>query len=156
LLWAALSLRSPNSGLLGQSVRFGLAGGTVALVYLTTTIVLAGVVGMPFQAALAIGFCIGLMVHFTLQRAFVWIHHEEFALPLGQQAIRYLIAATVQYGLTAASTSLLPLALGVSTEIVYLATVAVVLTVNFLVFRHGIFHAKAVEDQASVPIIEGD
>ena len=55
---------------------------------------------------------------------------------------RYLAVAAAQYGVTAASTALLPHALGVSTEIVYLVTVAVVVSVNFLVFRHGIFHAK--------------
>ena len=66
-------------------MRFALSGGTVALVYLATTTVLASVVGLPFQAALAIGFCVGLVVHFTLQRLFVWTHHEEFALPLGHQ-----------------------------------------------------------------------
>jgi putative flippase GtrA len=138
----ARSLRSPSSGLRGQGVRFALAGGTVALVYLSTTSVLAEVVGMPFQVALAIGFTVALIVHFTLQRVFVWRNHEEFALPLHQQAGRYLILAGVQYGVTAASTSLLPAALGVSSEIVYLATVAVVLGANFTVFRHGIFHAK--------------
>lgn len=136
------SLRSPSSGLRGQGVRFALAGGTVALVYLTTTIVLAEVVGIPFQVALAIGYGLGLIVHFTLQRVFVWAHYEEFALPLHQQAGRYLIVAGVQYGVTAASTSLLPTALGVPTEIVYLVTVAVVVSVNFLVFRQRIFHAK--------------
>jgi putative flippase GtrA len=142
VLSTARSLRSPSSGLLGQGVRFALAGGTVALVYLGTTTVLADVVGMPFQAALAIGFCVGLMVHFTLQRVFVWTHHEEFALPLRHQAGRYLAVAAMQYGVTAASTSLLPSALGLPTEIVYLATVAVILCTNFLVFRHGIFHSK--------------
>jgi putative flippase GtrA len=137
------TLRTPDSGVLGQGVRFALSGGTVALVYLGATTVLAEVVGMPFQAALAIGFSLGLVVHFTLQRLFVWTHHEEFALPLGHQIGRYLLAAAVQYGVTAASTGLLPSALDVSAEIVYLATVAVVLSSNFLVFRYGIFHAKA-------------
>jgi len=33
-------LRSPHSGLLGQMLRFGLAGGSVALLYLTVTTVL--------------------------------------------------------------------------------------------------------------------
>lgn len=134
-------LRSPDSGLIGQGVRFGIAGGTVALVYLTTTTILADVVGMPFQAALAIGFCVGLMVHFTLQRTFVWVHNEDFALPLRHQASRYLVVAAIQYGLTAASTSLLPSILGISTEIVYLVTVAMIVSINFVVFRHGIFHA---------------
>ena len=136
------TLRTPDSGILGQGLRFALAGGTVALVYLTITTVLAEVLGVPFQAALAIGFSVGIMVHFTLQRLFVWTHHEEFALPLHQQVGRYLAVAGAQYGVTVASTSLLPSALNVSTEVVYLATVAVVLSTNFLVFRHGIFHAK--------------
>ena len=138
----ARTLRAPESGLLGQGVRYALAGCTVALVYLATTIVLADLVGMPFQAALAIGFSVGLMVHFTLQRVFVWTHHEEFALPLHYQAGRYLLVAGAQYGVTVASTSLLPRLLGVSTEFVYLATVAVTISTNFLVFRHGIFHAR--------------
>jgi putative flippase GtrA len=138
----ARRLRTPQSGLLGQGVRFGLAGGVVALVYLTATTVLADVVGLPFEVALAIGFCIAIMVHFTLQRVFVWTHHEEFALPLGHQVGRYLLVAGAQYGVTAASTSLMPSVLGVGTEVVYLGTVAVLLCVNFLVFRHGIFHAK--------------
>jgi putative flippase GtrA len=135
-------LRGPESGLLGQGARFALSGGTVAVVYLATTTLLADVAGLPFQAALAIGFSVGLVVHFTLQRLFVWAHHEEFALSLHHQLGRYLAAASVQYGVTAASTGLLPSALGVSTEIVYLATFAVVVSTNFLVFRNGIFHAK--------------
>jgi putative flippase GtrA len=137
------TLKTPDSGLLGQGVRFALSGGTVALVYLGTTTLLAEVAGMPFQAALAIGFFVGLIVHFTLQRLFVWTHHEGFALPFGHQVGRYLLVAAVQYGVTAASTGLLPSALNVPAEIVYLVTVAVVLSSNFLVFRYGIFHAKA-------------
>jgi putative flippase GtrA len=141
----------------GQGVRFAFAGGIVALVYLTMTLVLADVVGMPFQAALVIGFCLATIVHFTLQRVFVWTHDEEFALPLHHQAARYLAAASAQYGLTAASTSLLPAFLGAPTEIVYLVTVAVVISMNFLVFRHGIFHGKpAVPDGAATSGIRGE
>jgi putative flippase GtrA len=139
---AARSLRSPDSGTLGQGLRFAISGGIVMLVYLATTTLLASVVGLHFQLALAIGFCAGLLVHFTLQRVFVWTHHEEFALPLHDQIGRYLLVAGAQYGLTAASTALLPAALGVPTEAVYLATVAVIVCANFIVFRHGIFHAK--------------
>lgn len=113
----------------------------MALVYLTTTTVLANVVGVPFQVALAIGFCAGLAVHFTLQRLFVWGHRETFALPLHHQAGRYLVVAAAQYCVTAASTSLLPSALGVSTESVYLATVGVLICTNFMVFRSFVFHA---------------
>jgi putative flippase GtrA len=130
-------------GLFGQGTRFALAGGTVAVVYLTTTTVLSAVVGLPFQAALVIGFCAGLVVHFTLQRMFVWTYRGDFALPLHHQVGRYLLVAGAQYGVTVASTSLLPSALGVPTEVVYVVTVVVTAAVNFIVFRHGIFHARA-------------
>jgi putative flippase GtrA len=143
--------RGPDSGVLGQGVRFVLSGGTVALVYLLTTTALAEVVGLPFQVALAIGFSLAVSVHFTLQRMFVWADQAGFALPLRQQVARYLVVALAQYAATAASTALLPAALGLSSELVYLATVAVVLCANFLVFRRGIFHVRSdAEDVVAV------
>jgi putative flippase GtrA len=134
--------------LLGQGVRFATAGGAVALVYAGVTTLLSSVVGMAFQAALAIGFGAALVVHFTLQRAFVWTHERDFALPLRKQAARYLLASAVQYGLTAASTSLLPSALELSAEVVYLLTMAIIVVVNFVVFRHGIFHEGGRETES--------
>jgi putative flippase GtrA len=95
---------------------------------------------MPFQAALIVGLGVGLVIHFTLQRLFVWTHHDEFALPLHHQLGRYVVVTALQYGVTAASTWLLPSVLGVSAELVYLGTVVVVIATNFLVFRNGIFH----------------
>ena len=68
VLPAVRILRSPSSGLLARGVRYGLAGAAVALVYLSTTTVLAEVVRIPFQIALAIGFSVALIVHFTLKR----------------------------------------------------------------------------------------
>jgi putative flippase GtrA len=140
-----------HSELLGQGVRFIVAGGVVALLYLTTTLVLADVFQTPFQAALAIGFCVGLICQFTLQRVFVWTQHRDFALPAHQQAARYLSIAAMQYGVTAGSTSLLPSALGVRSEIVYVVTVAVVSAANFLVFRNGVFHTKPAAVDSSAP-----
>ena len=131
-----------DSGLLHQGARYVLAGSTVTLVYLGTTTLLADVAGLPFQIALIIGACIGLSVHFTLQRFFVWARHEEYALPLNHQAARYLVVAGTQYGLTAASTLTLPAALGLPVELVYLATVAVLVSGNFVIFRNRVFHAK--------------
>lgn len=124
-------------------MRFALAGGTVALVYLTTTTVLAEVLGVPFQAALATGFAVGLCVHFTLQRLFVWRDRDAYALALHHQLARYLILAAVQYGVTAASTAVLPSALGVSSEAVYVPTVLAVTAANFLIFRNRVFHRLA-------------
>jgi putative flippase GtrA len=151
------ALRGHESGLLGQGARFAIAGGSVMVVYLSTTTALADLAGLPFQLALVIGFCVGLMVHFTLQRTFVWVHAEDFALPLRHQAARYLTVAGIQYGLTAASTAVLPRALGLPTEIVYLATVAVITATNFVVFRNGIFHPKdALPDPLASPLVRED
>jgi len=152
---AVRSLRSPNSGVLGQGVRFLFAGGIVVVVYVTTTTVLADVVGLHFQVALAIGFAVALLVQFNLYRVFVWVHHEEFALPVHHQVGRYLVAAGVNYGLTAAATAVLPGLLGVPTEAVYLVMVAALPVVNFVVLRYVIFHAKAAAgDSQPAPIAE--
>jgi putative flippase GtrA len=137
-----LHLRSPESGTVGQGVRFAIAGGTVAVIYLATTTILAEVLDVHFQVALIIGTATGLLAHFTLQRLFVWVHHEEFALDLHEQVGRYLIVAAVQYGLTAASTAVLPDALGMPVTPVYLITAIALAVVNFLVFRGGIFHPE--------------
>lgn len=134
-------LRSPDPGLLGQGMRFAIAGATVTVIYVSVTTLLASVVGLAFQVALALGYLTGMSVHFTLQRLFVWTHHEEFALPIGRQIGRYLLSSACQYGVTAASTAELPSELGLPTEAVYIATMVFVVSVNFFVFRHGIFHS---------------
>jgi putative flippase GtrA len=138
--------RPAKVSLLGRIVRFALAGGAVAGVYLLVTLLLAKVAGLPFQAALAIGFATALSAHFTLQRLFVWVHHEDFALPLSTQAARYLAISLTQYGLTAAATGTLPSALNVSTEVVYLVTTAIITVANFIVFRARVFHPAETPD----------
>jgi putative flippase GtrA len=136
-------IRSPEPGILGQGIRFTLAGGVVAGMYLGTTLLLATVIGLPFQSALAIGFILALATHFTLQRFFVWMHHEEFALPLRTQIGRYLAIALAQYGITVAATSALPATLGLPTEVVYVAVTLVITFANFILFRTRVFHANA-------------
>jgi putative flippase GtrA len=133
-------VRSPESGLRGQGVRFILAGGAVAVLYLALTTTLAKGFDLPFQIALAVGYSVSLATHFTLQRFFVWIHRSRFALLWHRQARRYLLLAAVQYGVTALATSQLPAILGVSALPVFLVTAAVVTILNFLIFRTRVFH----------------
>jgi hypothetical protein len=83
-----------------------------------------------------------LLLHFTLQRFFVWVHHSEFALDLGSQLRRYLLVAGAQYAITAAAVAVLPRALGLPVTLVYVATVIALASTNFLVFRGGVFHAE--------------
>jgi putative flippase GtrA len=148
-------LRSPRSGLLGQLVRFGLAGGFVTIVYLTVTTVLSQVLGLAFEAALAIGFVSALLLHFSLQRLFVWIPENGFALPFRNQVRRYLLMAGAQYACTAAATAVLPKALGVPTVFVYLAVMAVVTTAGFLIMRFVIFHGGASGGRATSVRLRG-
>jgi putative flippase GtrA len=144
----AYLLRTSEDRLFGRGARFVLVGVIVAVVYLSTTTVLGSVVGIPFQIALATGFLTALVVHFALQRYFVWAHRDGFALPFRHQMARYLLVAGLQYGLTALSTSLLPPLLGMPTEMVYLLTVAIMTSLNFLVFRRLIFHPKSIGDDS--------
>jgi putative flippase GtrA len=134
-------IRSPKWGLAGQGVRFAIAGSVVAVVYLTLTTVLHDVLSLPFQLALVLGFTVAVLVHFTLQRMFVWRHHGEFVLPLHHQAFRYLGVCFLQYGLTALSTSQLPKLLGLPVELVYVVTVFVLAGLNFVLFRGRVFHS---------------
>ena len=142
MLGALGALPHVGSKLIGTMLRFVLVGGTGVVVYTLVTTLLATVVEVPFQMALAVGFCAALAVHFTLQRVFVWSHPGQFALPLRRQLRRYLAAACAQYGATAASTSLLPAVLGLPTEAVYLITVLALAAMSFLLFRDRIFHAQ--------------
>jgi putative flippase GtrA len=136
-------LRSPRWGIYGQGLRFALAGGGVMAVYLATTTLLHTAFGVSFQIALAIGYACAVVGHFTLQRLFVWRQpRTRFVLSAHRQAIRYLLLAFVQYGLTALSTSQLPGLVDQHVEVVYLTTVVVLTGVNFLVFRTRIFHVS--------------
>lgn len=133
-------IRSPEWGLAGQGLRFALSGIGVATVYVTVTTVLHDAFAMPFQVALVIGFVVGVCLHFTLQRIFVWRHREKFALAVHHQVVRYLCVCGSQYGITALSTSQLPGLLGLPVEVVYLTTMLSVAGLNFVVFRGRVFH----------------
>jgi putative flippase GtrA len=139
---AIVWLRRPELGTLGQGIRYALAGGTVALVSLTVTIVLAQGVGIAFEVSFVIGYTLAVITHFTLQRVFVWSHHEEFALPIHHQLGRYLPVALTNYGLVALAIAFLPHALGASTLVVYVSATALVTLCSFVILRSRVFHAE--------------
>ena len=149
MLARARALCSRREGLLGEGVRFLLTGGLAAATNVLVTNLLAYVVGLPFELALVIGFGTAIAGQFALFRAWVWGHHEQFALPVHHQVTRFLFVAAVIFGFTAACTSLLPGALGIPTEAVYLACVAASPLISFLISRNGIFHGDAAADTAA-------
>ncbi len=134
------NLVSSRSGLVAEGVKFGLAGSLVAIVYMGVTTLLADAVEIRFQVALAIGFGTAIIVHFTLQRTFVWVHRGEFALNFRGQFVRYAAMSIAQYGTAAAITSTVPSALDVSTTIIYIAWTVLSSVVSFFVLGRGIFH----------------
>jgi putative flippase GtrA len=121
-------------------VRYVLVGGTSAAIYVGLGLLLSGPVGMNIQLAIPISYAAALVVHFTLQRSFVWAHHEEYALEGRLQAGRYIALAGAQYAVTATATAVLPSVLGVSEQLVYAVTAVVAAGLSFLVLRFVVFH----------------
>ncbi len=125
-----------------QVLRFAICGVVVSITYIAVTTFLSEASRLPFELALAIGWCAAMCVHFTLQRTFVWARRERYELPFVRQIRRYMLMTVSQFGVTAASTAVLPSLIGLPVQVVYLGTGAVVTLVSFLVLRNGIFHAR--------------
>lgn len=125
----------------GQAVRYVIAAATVAGAYVAGTLLLSGPLALPIQAAIPIALVTAVSMHFLLQRYFVYLDAEAFALRMHHQVGRYLVICASQYALTAASTALLPPLLDLSERVVYLATVVVISGATFLVLRTQVFHA---------------
>ena len=80
-----------NDSLRGRAVRFVIAGVAMSIFYPALTALLV-VSGVPFQAALIFSFLAAVVLHFTLQRVFVWSQPGEYALPLRQQSSEFFCA----------------------------------------------------------------
>lgn len=125
-----------------QPIRFVTAGGTVAVVYLCTTLLL-NTLGLDIQIAIPIGYCVGLVLQFSLQRYYVFANHDQFSLEIHKQLGRYIVAAAVQYGATAALTHWLPGLLGLNERIVYVGVTIVAAGVAYVVNRMFVFTGES-------------
>jgi putative flippase GtrA len=123
------------------ATRYLIGGGTTAAVYIGLTLLLSGPAGVNIQIAIPIAYTCSLVVHFSLQRWFVWAHHEEYALASHVQVGRYLLLALAQYAFTATATAVLPSALGVSAQLVYVVSAVLAAVLAFLAMRYLVFHA---------------
>lgn len=123
-----------------RGLRFALSGAGVAGFYIALTTLLAEGVGLSFQLALAVGFASAVSLHFILQRVFVWVHADGFALTRRRQLGRYLAVAAAQYLLTAAIMSAVPGWLDAPETLVYLVTAVVLAALNFLILGGRVFH----------------
>lgn len=132
-MFRELSLRIP------QPIRFVIAGGSVSVLYLCTTLAL-NALGLHIQPSILIGYTAGLVLHFTLQRTFVFANHDEFSLQIHHQLGRYLLVAGTQYLATAGLTAALPGVLGLDERIVYVGVVVVLTAITFVINRTFVFH----------------
>lgn len=121
-----------------QTVRYVLVGGVTAVTYLGLTLLLSGL-GTPLLLAVVISYILAVSLHFVLQRSFVF-RSASFALPVHDQVRRYVVVGVVQLILTSITTSVLPSALDVSPEAVYVGTVVAMALITFTLLRLHVFH----------------
>jgi putative flippase GtrA len=132
--------------LTGPLIRYGIAGGCVAAVYLSVPLLLHDVVGIPIEVAIPIAYLLALTLHFNLQRHFVFHHVDEFALTTRQQISRYAMIAAVQYPTTALATAFLPGQLHISSDAAFLIITATISLTSFLLLRGHVFHPTVEEE----------
>ncbi len=136
------AIASATPELRRQGGRFALVGITVAVVYTSLTALLAGPAGLPFQAALALGYGVALALNFTLHRTFTFASDDGYALRLHGQVGRFLAIALTQYLVTALAVAWLPDALGLPELVVWVAVVAIFAIGSFLALKVTTFHAR--------------
>lgn len=124
----------------GETLRYAIGGSFTTVVYVGMTLALSGPVGAPIQVAIPCSYATALVLHFLLQRRFVFRREDGFTLEPQHQLRRYLTTAGVQYGLAAASTAVLPGVLGVHEQIVYAVTALTLAAGTFLILRAHVFH----------------
>ncbi|HWI73259.1 MAG TPA: GtrA family protein [Baekduia sp.] len=123
-----------------ETLRYIIGGSFTTVVYVGMTLTLARVVDAPIQLAIPVSYATALLLHFLLQRNFVFQREDGFTLERGHQLRRYLSTAATQYSLAALSTALLPDILGLHEQVVYVVTALTLAAATFLILRTHVFH----------------
>jgi putative flippase GtrA len=132
--------RAPHIGYALQLARFGIAGTLVFGVYTGGTLLLSGPLKLPIVVAIAVAYIVGVTLHFLLQRHFVFLDRDVFALPLNAQLTRYVVIGVCQYTVTSVAVTTLPHVLGVSQQLVFVGIVVAISLLSFTLLRSVIFH----------------
>jgi putative flippase GtrA len=128
--------------------RFVVAAGAVQGTY--TAVMAVGLLLLhgPRQAVLLVAFVLQLIVHFSLNRQWVFdprhtatesAPHAQYGLALGAHGIRYVTLAAGVYGVTALSLAVLPGALGISSFVAWFLTSATIGVLNFFLLGRVVF-----------------
>jgi putative flippase GtrA len=120
--------------------RFALSGIAVQAVYTLAMALALLALDLPRQAALLVAYGLALMVHFTLNRQFVFAREGGYGLALSAQGGRYLVVAVVVYAVTAVGIAVLPGVLGVATFVVWLLLTGTIGVLNFLLLGRLVFN----------------
>jgi putative flippase GtrA len=125
-----------------SAIRYGIAGATVALVYISLPVVLNAGARVPLELSIPVSYLTAVTLHFNLQRHFVFRHVHSFALTRRAQIGRYVIMGAVQYPTAAIATALLPRLLGLSARATFVVVALTMSVGAFLVLRAHIFHGS--------------
>lgn len=121
----------------GQFVRFCIAGGSVALLYvLAYSGFLAA--GLPQAAANAAGFALAVAVQYVLQTR--WTFRRPLAEP--GQAARFACTITAGFAVSALITGLLGPALGLAPWLAAAAAAVLLPVQNYVIFRLWVYAAS--------------
>ena len=126
-----------------QLWRFAVTGAVVAALYfglLTGLVIFADV---PPQVALIVAFVSAVVVHFTMNRQFVFRGGTTYALHVTHQGIRYLGVVLGSYVVNALALAIVPDLTGLHELVVVALTTGAVTTFTFLTLRDWVFRASS-------------
>lgn len=119
--------------------RFALSGVAVQGAYALLMAVLLLGVDLPRQLALAVSYAGALIVHFILNRQFVFAPGDGYAHGLSSHGMRYVLTAIVVYAITALGLAVLPEALGLTPYLAWLLVTMVIAVFNFALLGRFVF-----------------
>jgi putative flippase GtrA len=129
-------------------VRFVMAAAAVQGVYTAAMAIGLLLLDAPRQAVLLVAFLLSLIVHFSLNRQWVFNprhhapeaeEHRAYRLGLSGHGVRYVTVAAIVYGITALSLAVLPGLLGVAPFLVWLGTSGTIGVMNYFLLGRLVF-----------------
>jgi putative flippase GtrA len=137
---ALRSILGPSGLVNAEMLRYVVGGSFTTVWYVGLTLTLSGPIDVPIQLAIPVSYVTALMLHFLLQRRFVFRREAGFALGRARQLRRYLTTAFIQYSLAAICTATLPSLLHARERLVYAVTALTLAAFTFLILRAHVFH----------------
>lgn len=137
---ALRTILGPSGLINAEMLRYVVGGSFTTVWYVGLTLTLSGPLDVPIQLAIPVCYATALMLHFLLQRRFVFRREGGFALGRGRQLRRYLSTALIQYSLAALCTATLPTLLHARERLVYAVTALTLAAFTFLILRAHVFH----------------